>query len=292
MNCFSLIFKENTLSFPFVLPLPVLDARQSDPWGLSVYSSELSESHGVLFLSDEFRLHFYTVPVSERISADTHRIYKAIFAEADSWHLARMWNFVPEINVIKNGMEHYRSFCEGRSLAFYDCFGGSAEAQMPAATGVGGKNQSFVVAVLYSKFPIKHLENPRQVPAYCYPADYGPRSPSFARATLCSSLAFISGTSAIRGHQSLGKGNVSEQLQITLDNLQEMQNQLLRAGMTESFKRYIVVYLRNPGDLKCVGNMLQQGFFSPLDEWCILHADICRAELDVEIEITYLLEKS
>ncbi|MBN2069482.1 MAG: hypothetical protein JW739_07580 [Opitutales bacterium] len=269
-----------------------MDTHQSAHWGLSIDSSVSSESHGVFFLSEEFRLHYYTVPVSEDISADTHRIYNAIFAEADSWFLARMWNFIPEINAIQNGMEHYRSFCEGRSLAFYDCFGCSAEARMPAATGVGGKNESFVVAVLYSKSPVKHLENPRQVPAYCYPVDYGPRSPSFARATLCSSLAFISGTSAIRGHQSLGGGNVSEQLQITLDNLQVMQNQLLRAGMTESFKRYIVVYLRNSGDLKCIGNMLKQGFFSLEDGWCILQADICRAELDVEIEITYLLEKS
>ena len=49
----------------------------------------------------------------------------------------------------------------------------------------------------------RHFENPRQVPAFEYPAQYGPRPPSFSRATAVKAgegrWIFISGTAAVVG---------------------------------------------------------------------------------------------
>ena len=59
--------------------------------------------------------------------------------------------------------------------------------QLSAATGIGTLSPGVDVAFLAAK-PGRavHLENPRQTPAYKYPSQYGPKSPSFARATFLS----------------------------------------------------------------------------------------------------------
>ena len=65
--------------------------------------------------------------------------------------------------------------------------------------------------------PAHILGNPRQVNAYDYPSLYGPRSPSFARASLYRSDSatqlFISGTASVVGHQSQHKGLADLQLE-------------------------------------------------------------------------------
>jgi chorismate lyase/3-hydroxybenzoate synthase len=74
--------------------------------------------------------------------------------------------------------------------------------------------------------PPTHLGNPRQVNAYEYPTIYGPRSPSFARATLCRSDSathlFISGTASVVGHQSQHVGSADLQALETVTNLRAL----------------------------------------------------------------------
>jgi chorismate lyase/3-hydroxybenzoate synthase len=120
------------------------------------------------------------------------------------------------------------------------------------------------------------------VSAYSYPPSYGPRSPSFARATRCPASAggwlLLSGTASIVGHKSLHHGDVERQVEETLDNLEE----LLPADGPARYAA-LKVYVRRPEDLPAVraGVAARVGSALPV---LYLQADICREELLVEIE--------
>ena len=92
-------------------------------------------------------------------------------------HLLRVWNYVPRIHDVSSGIERYRVFCKGRSEAFAAHYGESFPHRLPAASAVGCPGETLVVHLLASREPGRHLENPRQVPAFRYPERYGPRSP-------------------------------------------------------------------------------------------------------------------
>ena len=68
-----------------------------------------------------------------------------------------------------------------------------------AASAVGSLGGELSICFLGSKERGVHCENPRQLPAYRYPKLYGPRSPSFARATLApdtlGEVTFVAGNS-------------------------------------------------------------------------------------------------
>ncbi len=97
-------------------------------------------------------------------------------------YLFRMWNYFPNINEVQQDFERYKRFCIGRHEAFaarYQDF----RVVIPAASAVGTSNGKFQVIFIAGKRPGMHLENPRQVSAYNYPDAYGPKSPTFSRAT-------------------------------------------------------------------------------------------------------------
>ncbi len=57
---------------------------------------------------------------------------------------------------------------------------------MPAATGIGTSGEGvgfYFLTCRDGERAVKHVENS---PAYRYPLQYGPKSPSFARGTLLS----------------------------------------------------------------------------------------------------------
>jgi chorismate lyase/3-hydroxybenzoate synthase len=132
------------------------------------------------------------------------------------------------------------------------------------------------------------LENPRQVSAYDYPRRYGPAAPSFSRAAVIpASLLLVSGTSSIVGHASLHAGDVSAQLDETLSNLDVLLLRARDAGQVASAtlgaESLLKVYLRPGVDAQGVEDKLRRrlGGDVPL---IMLEADICRAELLIEIE--------
>jgi hypothetical protein len=226
----------------------------------------------------------------------TRRLYAELLDLARGWHLARIWNYVPRINAAgPDGLENYRAFCRGRSLAFEAEFGSGFAERLPAASAVGAGEGALAIVFAASDTPVEHRENPRQVPAYAYPAEHGPRAPSFARATLVRRAgaidAFISGTSAIAGHATLAPGDTAAQLEATLDNLRLISRACglgdalgASAGATRHFK----VYLRFGDDYARVARRLADGLFGPGDRVTYLEADICRAALNVEIEATLI----
>lgn len=198
----------------------------------------------------------------------------------------RIWNFMPKINLGEGDQEEYKKFCVGRLRAFGQL--DLSQQQFPAASALGihhsdNSAQGAVIYLLATKTPGQHHENPRQQPAYQYPREYGPSSPSFARATSLPLQSerpiFISGTASIIGHDTKACGNLLEQLEITLDNIRYL---LASIDPQASAPSAIRVYLRHAEDLLATQAYLYQQF-SPADI-NIVHADICRANLLVEIE--------
>ena len=98
-------------------------------------------------------------------------------------HLLRMWNFFSDMNADQGGLERYKRFCIGRHEAF-STFHKEFASILPAASAVGTQSGPFQVFFLAGKRPGIPVENPRQVSAYEYPPIYGPKSPSFTRATI------------------------------------------------------------------------------------------------------------
>ena len=153
------------------------------------------------------------------------------------------------------------------------------------------KADRFKSIFLRVPIPPTHLGSPRQLDAYDYPKIYGPRSPSFARATLFQSdgttQLFISGTASVVGHQSQHEGLVDAQALETVTNLRAL---IERAQCTTpSFQRekrlqsVFKVYLRNPKHLETVRHVLDAPFLLT-SRLLYLQGDLCRKELLVEIE--------
>ena len=250
-----------------------------------------------LFNADGLLLGCVTEPVTDEraLARQTQELYRRVLTAVRGHHLYRIWNYVPRINALIDGFENYRAFCQGRSLAFEAEAGAGFPRVLPAASGVGTADGCLsVVFVAGSALP-RHIENPEQVPAYRYPAEHGPRAPSFSRATVVAlpgrTHTFISGTAAIKGHLTVAPGDLSAQLDCTLDNLRLIS---LAAGLTEdlgasrNLPRHFKVYLRHVADLSEVQSRLGQSLLKPSDHVIYLQADICRAELIVEIEATLL----
>lgn len=204
-------------------------------------------------------------------------------------YLLRVWNFFPDINEEEAGLERYRRFCMGRHQALEAGLQNFPSA-LPAGTAVGTRSGPLQLYFLAGAHPAAHLGNPRQMNAYEYPKDYGPRSPSFARATLCSSESgpqlFIAGTASVVGHMSRHIGRPKEQTQEMVHNLRtliEHADNMEPKGIGASHRASYKVYVRNPDQLLSIRQALRDPLLnsSPI---LLLQGDLCRRELLVEIE--------
>jgi chorismate lyase / 3-hydroxybenzoate synthase len=245
-----------------------------------------------LFRTERWLLGAATVSLSGGLEEASYRLYCDIFHASLGRHLVRIWNYVPAINEPgPAGLENYRVFCRGRSFAFEQQYGSGFKAILPSASAVGSQPAALTVVFAASTVQPRHVENPLQIPAYDYPGEYGPRPPSFSRATLVPGLGratvFISGTAAIRGHTAVAPHNTREQLECTLENLREISSACglgpdldRRGGSTRHFK----VYLRRAADLPLTVATLDERLLASTDRVSYLQADMCRAALLVEIE--------
>jgi chorismate lyase/3-hydroxybenzoate synthase len=223
----------------------------------------------------------------------TERAYRRLLrfvSESGFPQLWRIWNYVPRINESENGLERYRRFCIGRHQALADTLPGFP-GSLPAGTAVGTQDGPLQIYFLAGAHPATHLGNPRQINAYDYPKVYGPRSPSFARATVCRSdnatHLFISGTASVVGHQSQHLGLADMQALETVSNLRALidRAQLANAGLEcgAALQSAFKVYVRSPKYLETVRAVLQAPFLLS-SRLLYLQADLCRRELLVEIE--------
>lgn len=230
------------------------------------------------------------------LEAATCRVYADLFAALarhGNPHLLRLWNYVPGINDDGGGLEHYRQFNVGRQRAFIDA-GCSAFEGSPAACAVGTQGGPLRVFFLAGPTAPLAIENPRQVSAYRYPDRYGPRSPTFSRAALADvgggrRALFISGTASIRGHATVHVGDVRRQTEETLLNIAAVLEAAAQQGHATLPAEALTctVYLRHRHHLPAVLDVMSQRLGPSsvaVRTAVVLLADICRADLLVEIE--------
>jgi enamine deaminase RidA (YjgF/YER057c/UK114 family) len=220
--------------------------------------------------------------------------YSAIFAAADAFgypHLVRFWNYFPEINREVDGLERYRQFNIGRQEGF-GAGNRALDANLPAACALGTRDGPLVVAFLAAREAPIAVENPRQVPAYDYPPEYGPRSPTFARASLLAcadgEILLISGTASIVGHRTLHVGDAAAQTAEAMANLRALIGAANGAGNAGGFALAdlaLKVYVRDARDLEAIRGQVEAAPDAPR-QVAFLRADICRQDLLVEIEGT------
>lgn len=217
----------------------------------------------------------------EEATDDAYRRLFTVMQSAGFHHPFRIWNFIPRINSGLGDREEYKKFCVGRQRAFDRLK--LEHRQYPAASALGHHGEGAVIYLLAHRQPGQHHENTRQEPAYRYPRQYGPCSPSFARATSLTlkdhRQLFVSGTASILGHDTKAAGDLKQQLEITLDNIRHLVESTDHTAATLGAIR---VYLRNAEDYPAARDYLAERF--PPESVNFLHADICRDNLLVEIE--------
>lgn len=238
-----------------------------------------SSGGGWLFASIELDEHQHGGPIAAARLAyeQLHRFV----ATREERHVQRVWNYLGAINQGEGDAERYKHFCDGRAAGMGDFF---AEG-FPAATAIGhhGDPHRLQVYLLACDQGGLRVENPRQVSAWRYPRQYGRTPPSFARAMVLpahDALA-ISGTAAVVGHASAHQDNLDAQLAETLTNLEAL---LSSAGMAAGFdaRSPLKTYVRHAADAERVREFLQHRL--PGVPLLLLHGDICRRELLVEID--------
>jgi chorismate lyase/3-hydroxybenzoate synthase len=206
------------------------------------------------------------------------------------WPL-KIWNYIPAINQGGGDEEQYRQFCLGRADAVLIDPGDLPP--LPAATAIGAPRSEAALQVYFlsGSLPGLDVENPRQVSAWRYPRQYGPRSPLFSRGTILtlngSRQFLISGTASVVGHQTHHENQVANQLRESLRNVHSLfdEGHRLMGDARARLDRngILKVYIRNPGDYELIRRTLEAE--APEDIPRIyLQGDICRENLLTEID--------
>lgn len=248
---------------------------------------ELFDNGEILIGAGRVKVH------PEILETSAYRLYKEILDIVDDRSICRVWNYVPEINEVSPGLiENYKLFCSGRSKAFEAVFGGESSGHFPAASATGTKSDHLTVIFIATRSTVENWENPEQIPAYRYPSQYGPRAPAFARASRFTDnhgveWIFISGTAAIKGHETLHAGNIAGQLELTLENVDIVLN---KCGMrlkdcVSGRRRHFKAFLRKCSDLPILLDQMDK-VMTAQDSLTVVEGDVCRKDLEVEIELT------
>jgi chorismate lyase / 3-hydroxybenzoate synthase len=205
----------------------------------------------------------------------------------------RFWNYLTSITADDDGLERYRRFNIGR----HNAFSARLRQQLPpAASGVGGLHGCSVIYFLSARTLATPVENPRQMSAYEYPLVYGPRSPSFSRASIYSQddmeALFISGTASIVGHETRHPGNLQGQIAETTENLHALIGAARhRSSLPMAGYWALKIYLQNPAFHGPVDAAITAMFGAGVER-LYLHGDICRSDLLIEIEAFHCANKA
>lgn len=245
--------------------------------------------YGVIELDEADFAAVSGVPPLQAASEAAYRRLFGLLEREKMPYLWRVWNYLAAINEESAGLERYRQFNVGRYGAFIACRQGVI-GQVPAACAIGVPAGPLSIAFLAGEMPVVPVENPRQLSAYHYPAQYGPRSPTFSRAVLVhppgQELLFISGTASIVGHRTVHPGDTAAQCRESLANLMAViaeANRIGRSGCFDPREFAYRVYVRHHRDFALVRDIVLAQIPDGA-RIAFLHADICRSDLLVEIE--------
>jgi enamine deaminase RidA (YjgF/YER057c/UK114 family) len=149
---------------------------------------------------------------------------------------------------------------------------------------------------------MKAVSNPSQINAYEYSqqvlkgfagsADSVKHPPQFERGLILinktGSTLFVSGTASIIGQETIGKGDITEQTIVTIENIKKVADierikQLAgKQDMTDGKYSLLRVYIKKQEDFSSVKRICNKHFKdSPV---IFIEADICRDDLLTEIE--------
>jgi chorismate lyase / 3-hydroxybenzoate synthase len=264
-----------------------------------------SGQHGRVRYRHNGRLLFASLSIAEAEFAEgppgggagtlrraTEAAYREMFGALETLafpYPLRIWNFLSEINLAADDGERYWHFNGARQDVFID-LNRSIAGDVPAASALGVRAASplTIYCIAGARAPIA-LENPRQCSSWEYPPQYGPRSPTFARACISSDAAqtlFISGTASIVGHQSAHAGDQREQTRETVRNIRalvEAANARLGAQRYQLERLRYKVYVRRPEHQPSIDRELRH-HVGAAARVLYLQADICRHDLLLEIE--------
>ncbi|WP_051278019.1 hypothetical protein [Solimonas flava] len=271
-----------------LVELPVLAGA-----GVEIWEGEAPVRHGWdggIGYAENGRVLFGQLRLAEAELADTDRAVFHAYARIDAFlqragypAWLRVWNFIAGITRGDGDAERYRQFSLGRYKAL--SLKSGFERELPAATAIGTRGEGLLIYFIAGAQPGRQIENPRQVSAFRYPRQYGPKSPSFSRANLLcwrdGAELMVSGTASIVGHETLHVGEPLAQLDELLRNV----GALLEQAGTPLAPEVLKLYLRDAGRLDAVQAHLRRHFGTrPVT---ILRGDVCRGELDLEIEAVY-----
>jgi len=244
----------------------------------------LAETSAALFGAAAFSLRQGT----ETATCTAYDELLALLAAREGAEIVRVWNYLPGINESERGLERYRAFNVGRARAYERRFGAGAPRRYPASSAVGTVGDELLVAFAAAREPVRHVENPRQTSAWRYPPRYGPVGPTFARGAVAPAswghALFLSGTASIVGHETCHPGELASQIDETFENIGRALEAAREAGWPASrLEGPVKVYLRRAGDWPAAREELRGrlGRGTPV---VALEADICRADLEIEIE--------
>lgn len=225
----------------------------------------------------------------EAAAAIAYARLRACLRERGYPHPLRIWNYMDAITRGEGDDERYRRFCVGRARGLGDI---DVEA-LPAATAIGRRDGVRVLQVywLAARAPGAAVENPRQLSAYRYPRRYGPQPPSFARAMLPPAGSdlplLLSGTASVVGHETRHPDCVLAQLDETFANFDSLLGaaHARRRSLPARFGpgTRLKAYVRDADALAPVAAALDARLGGAVPR-IVLHADICRRDLRVEID--------
>lgn len=214
-------------------------------------------------------------------------------------NIVRQWNFIEKITQLSPEGQNYQQFNDSRSRFYAQTNWANG---YPAATGIGTACAGVVVIIDALRDSCTHstpIDNPLQISAHAYSQrvliDNNPTSskstPKFERArrvnSECSSMIYISGTAAIRGEDSCSQCNITEQIKLTMENIDCLisrdSSPLEAKQNADKFeKKMLRIYLKHRSNWPIVKSWIAENC-AHIETLCV-EADICRSELLVEIE--------
>ncbi len=275
----------------FRFPLQLLGGNPAEDWLGGAGAETLPAEHGLqLRRSGDYLFGLLSLPESQTVDMEragylAYGRLLQLLRERGYPHPLRLWNYFHEVTGGDGDEERYRRFCVGRFEAIATP---GFERQLPAATVIGSFVPGLQIGFLAGRAPGLPVENPRQVSAYRYPREYSPRAPSFARATLLGRLLLVSGTASVVGHATQHPYDAPAQLRETVANLHALlaharQQHFAGEPALQWQPRALRLYVRDAAQAPALQAQAEALLGTPLP-LSVLHGEICRRDLEVEIE--------
>ncbi len=247
-----------------------------------------------------------SAPVSVQSNAVFSRIEEILISENFPINsIVRQWNYIEHICMCDGENQHYQDFNDSRSH-FYAKDDWSSG--YPAATGIGTEHGGVMVefiALMGEGLINVALDNPLQTAAHKYsqgvllgavdPCFKQRSTPKFERARVLGlsgrQTVYISGTAAIREETSHIVDDITEQIRITMQNIDYLiSNENYPVDRISVAYEILRIYVKNPCQIEEARQYMKAHY--PDTTKIYICADICREELLVEIEGIASISKS